>query len=266
MAGLIYEVLPKVSADIGAIAKDQTNTFHRYKFRGVDDVLNCCGPVLARHGVLVSPSVSEHKISATPAIGKNGKEGGTLYHCTLLMAVRFSAADGSSVEVVTAGEAHDTNGDKATNKAMAAAYKYAFFFGLCLPVDPSCVDDSDREQPSRIEQAAERYFATHDSRQSSPPQNGNAQPAAHTQTEIGGHTEASGHTETKQPPGRTQEELQDAAADAIAKADSIDALEKIAKGVRAKIEDSVARNALLDQAADKIRAIRNGERDTAVVH
>jgi hypothetical protein len=51
--------------------------------------------------------------------------------------VRFdfvSADDGSMHEVVTFGEAMDS-GDKATNKAMSAAYKYACMQAFCIPTE-----------------------------------------------------------------------------------------------------------------------------------
>lgn len=237
----IFKLLPLVSRDIGAIAKDQTNTFHRYKFRGVDDVLNCCGPVLARHGVVVAPRVSDHKIGTRDIAGKDGKNAGVLYHCTLTLSLSFYADDGSSVEVVTVGEAHDTNGDKASNKAMAAAYKYAFFFGLCLPVDPDAVDDSDRntKEPTKLEQAAERHAAKQ---------------SQHSPKDQPREARDNNAAEPKQT--RTQEQLADDADAAIRAATDVGRVEQIAKGVKAKIEDQSARAVLLALAAERIRALR----------
>jgi hypothetical protein len=45
-----------------------------------------------------------------------------------------AAEDGSKHTVVTVGEAMDS-GDKASNKAMSAAYKYAAFQTFCIPTE-----------------------------------------------------------------------------------------------------------------------------------
>src|SRR5699024_11672405 len=55
-----------------------------------------------------------------------------------------SDLDGSSVESIIIGESMDM-GDKATNKAMAAAYKYACFQVFCIPTEE--MQDPDAETP-----------------------------------------------------------------------------------------------------------------------
>lgn len=141
--GLIHELLPKVMADIDYIGKDQRNKVQNYPFRGIDDALNHGNPVLARHGVSVGVSVRDYKTKAWEQDGKGGYKQ-RVFRVTLLMAVTFYAPDGSSLENILAGEAIDYGGDKATNKAMAAALKYGLFFGLMIPVERQAVDDSDR--------------------------------------------------------------------------------------------------------------------------
>ena len=56
----------------------------------------------------------------------------------------FYAEDGSFVEAITIGEGMDT-GDKATNKAMAIAFKYALFQVFCIPTEEMKADDPDNE-------------------------------------------------------------------------------------------------------------------------
>jgi hypothetical protein len=51
-----------------------------------------------------------------------------------------SGEDGSSHVISTIGEAMDS-GDKATNKAMSAAYKYALMQAFCIPTE----GDNDSE-------------------------------------------------------------------------------------------------------------------------
>lgn len=50
-----------------------------------------------------------------------------------------STEDGSIHTVTTYGEAMDS-GDKATNKAMSIAYKYAAFQAFCIPTEETAVD------------------------------------------------------------------------------------------------------------------------------
>ena len=137
-------------ADIGAIGKDQKNQQQRYNFRGIDDVLNHCNPALVKHGVSVGVEVIDHSIEEVQT------QKGFRTRAVAKMAVTFFAPDGSCVSNTTVGEAADYNGDKATNKAMAAAMKYAFFFGLVIPVQPGVVDDSDHDD--KLEDAVKTKF------------------------------------------------------------------------------------------------------------
>ena len=55
-----------------------------------------------------------------------------------------SADDGSKHTIRTFGEAMDS-GDKATNKAMSAAFKYAAFQAFCIPTE----GDNDADAHTR---------------------------------------------------------------------------------------------------------------------
>ena len=62
-------------------------------------------------------------------------QGKALFYVTVDMEFDFvSAHDGSKHTVKMYGEAMDS-GDKATNKAMSAAYKYAMFQAFCIPTE-----------------------------------------------------------------------------------------------------------------------------------
>ena len=135
---LIYALIPKVMADIGAIGKGQENQFDKYKFRGIDDVYNAVQPAFVKHGIFCAPSTTEK--SASKWTTDKGKP---MVHVVLTVAHKFYATDGSFVEVITVGEAMD-RGDKAANKAMAAAYKYALFGLFCIPTE----GDNDTENHS----------------------------------------------------------------------------------------------------------------------
>lgn len=139
---LIHEILPRVMRDIGCLEKNQTNRNQGYQFRGIDDVLNHCGPVFARHGIVPAPSIVDHAVTSHVMKTKNGDK--PRFHAVLTLCVTLYATDGSSVEFRAAGEAFSVDGDKATAAAMSNAFKYAMFFGLCIPVDRDCIEDGDR--------------------------------------------------------------------------------------------------------------------------
>lgn len=61
------------------------------------------------------------------------------------MKYRFFAVDGSYVDAVVVGEGMDS-GDKATNKAMSVAFKYACFQTFCIPTE-NLIDDPDADTP-----------------------------------------------------------------------------------------------------------------------
>jgi hypothetical protein len=68
-------------------------------------------------------------------VERESAKGGALFYITVEAEFDFvSAEDGSKHTVRTFGEAMD-RGDKATNKAMSAAYKYAAFQAFAIPTE-----------------------------------------------------------------------------------------------------------------------------------
>ena len=139
MANQIYELLPKVMADIGPILKDRENKNRGYKFRGVDQALSKVQPALIKHGVTLSVKTENHTVTSREKAADK-----IVYHTTLLMTVTFCAPDGSTVTSSVPGEALDTNDDKSTFKAMSMAFKYALYFGLCIPVEKGLIAEGDK--------------------------------------------------------------------------------------------------------------------------
>jgi hypothetical protein len=135
---LIYELIPKVMQDIGAIGKGRKNQQQNYAFRGIDDMYNAVQPVLVKHGVFVCPAVIEQAREE-----RQTKSGGNLIYTILTVKHTFFAPDGSFVEVITVGEAMDS-GDKSANKAMSAAMKYALIEVFSIPTE----GDNDTENTS----------------------------------------------------------------------------------------------------------------------
>ncbi len=116
-------------------------------YRGIDDVMNAINPALVKHNVFIVPEVMEQSREE-----RKTAKGGSLLYSVCRMKFRFCADDGSYVEAVTIGEGMDS-GDKATNKAMAVAFKYACFQVFCIPTEE--MKDPDAETPEPSSRAAQ---------------------------------------------------------------------------------------------------------------
>jgi hypothetical protein len=128
----VYEAINAVQSDLvkHGIGKDSENKFDGYKFRGIDAVYNALSPLLAKHGLCVLPRMLTRTCEE-----RQSQKGGALFYVTVEAEFDFvSAKDGSRHTVRTFGEAMD-RGDKATNKAMSAAYKYAAFQAFAIPTE-----------------------------------------------------------------------------------------------------------------------------------
>ncbi len=110
------------------IAKTNTDVMDDYKYRSIDDVLDRLAPLLAEHRFCVLPRVIERE-----AIERQDDTRRSLVHVSLRVAFNLTSVDDRSSHVVEAfGEALDPS-DKATAKAMSAAYKSAMIQTLCIP-------------------------------------------------------------------------------------------------------------------------------------
>lgn len=128
----VYAAIAKVMAAVGkdGIQKDRKNEQQGYKFRGIDDVYNALSSHLAAAQLVILPRVLSRSVTE-----RTTKSGTALFY--VVLDVEFdlvSAEDGSKHTVRTVGEAMDS-GDKATNKAMSAAYKYMAMEVFCIPTD-----------------------------------------------------------------------------------------------------------------------------------
>lgn len=139
----IYESVAAIMQEIPAIGKEKKNQQQGFMYRGIDDVMNVLQPLLAKHKVFVVPEVLEQ----TREERTTGR-GGTLLYSLLKIKYTFYAEDGSSVSAVVIGEGMDS-GDKASNKAMAVALKYAFFQLFCIPTEEMVDPDSETPEPSK---------------------------------------------------------------------------------------------------------------------
>jgi hypothetical protein len=134
------QTTPQVYVAIAAVTHDLTRTGiaktrvnkqgDGYKFRGVDDVFNALSPLLSQHKLCIIPRMVERTTTE-----RQSAKGNPLFFTVVTAEFDFvSAVDGSKHTARTIGEAMDS-GDKATNKAMSAAYKYAAFLTFCIPLE-----------------------------------------------------------------------------------------------------------------------------------
>lgn len=138
-APMIYGAICNVMRDIGAVGKNQKNIQQNFMFRGIDAVMNAINPALIKHRVFAVPEILEQTREE-----RTSRNGGQLIYSICRIKYTFYAEDGSSVSAITIGEGMDS-GDKATNKAMAIAFKYACFQVFCIPTEEMI--DPDAESP-----------------------------------------------------------------------------------------------------------------------
>jgi hypothetical protein len=146
--GLVYKKISAVASALckEGISKDGKNQAQGFAFRGIDQVMNTLSPILVEHGLVILPRCINRVCTERPSA-----KGGLLFYTTVEAEFDFIASeDGSCHTVRTFGEAMDS-GDKSTNKAMSAAYKYAAFQAFCIPTEG--MPDADAETHEVAHQA-----------------------------------------------------------------------------------------------------------------
>ncbi len=154
----VYQAINKVQAALckQGISKDHRNSQGAgYNFRGIDDVYNAVSPLLAEHGLCILPRMISRQCEE-----RQSKSGGALFYITVEAEFDFvSAEDGSTHTVRTFGEAMDS-GDKGTNKAMSAAYKYAAFQAFAIPTEGDNDADARTHEVVRKAPASMKHTPT----------------------------------------------------------------------------------------------------------
>lgn len=135
--GLIYKKMAAIMQQVEGIEKDQKNVSQGFKFRGIDQLYNALHGILAKNEVFMLTEVLEDRVEE-----RQTKSGSNLIYRVLKIKYRFCTVDGSTVESTMIGEGMDS-GDKACNKAMSIAHKYALLQAFCIPTEDQ--KDSDYE-------------------------------------------------------------------------------------------------------------------------
>ena len=139
----IYQTIAAVMEDVGAIGKNSKNDQQKFMYRGIDAVMNALNPAFIKHRLFVVPEVLEQVREE-----RRTSKGGMLLYSICKIKYTFFAEDGSSIDATVIGEGMDS-GDKATNKAMSIAFKYACFQVFCIPTEE--MKDPDAETPPESE-------------------------------------------------------------------------------------------------------------------
>lgn len=137
---LIYAAICGVMEDVGVVGKGGYNKTQGFKYRGIDAVMNALNPAMIKHKIFCTPEVLEQSREE-----RTTAKGTSLIYSVCRMRYRFFTTDGSHVDAIVVGEGMDS-GDKATNKAMSVAFKYACFQTFCIPTE-SLMDDPDSGSP-----------------------------------------------------------------------------------------------------------------------
>jgi len=160
----IYALIGKAMREIGAVGKDSVNQTQGFKYRGIDAVYNALNPVMSKYGLFIVPEILEQNREERTTVKKvwdNDAKSRVDKASTLIwsiLKIRFTmyAPDGSNVSAVVIGEGMDT-GDKATNKAMSIALKYAAFQMFMIPTEETTIDpDSESHEVEPKKPAAKQ--------------------------------------------------------------------------------------------------------------
>ena len=151
----IYQTIDAVMSEIGAVGKTSKNTQQGFMFRGIDAVMNAINPALVKHHLFIVPEVIDQKREE-----RTTSKGNALIYSIVTVKYTFYAEDGSSVSAVVIGEGMDS-GDKATNKAMSIAFKYACFQVFCIPTEEMVDPDQDSHEVKIEKTKKEKISETH---------------------------------------------------------------------------------------------------------
>lgn len=174
----ILDVQHMLSKD--GIGKDRRNASQGFNFRGVDDVYNQLASMLPQAGLVILPRVIN--ISRETYDKTDGDKTKLLFYTMLTVEYDLvSIVDGTKHTVCVAGEAMDS-GDKATNKAMSAAYKYMCFQAFCIPTEGE--NDADFTTHDNVQRGGQQQQPRQQQSQTNAPRPAAAKPKTEKEKEY----------------------------------------------------------------------------------
>lgn len=144
MSDNIYQALNAVMQEVGYVQRSRTQGLN-YSFASESAFIEALRPELVKHGVVVHP-LDVRSINTESYTTRNGSE---MNMTTVVVTYRFAhAPSGSHIDVTTVGQGADT-GDKASNKALTGAFKYALRQALMIETG----DDPDKDSSENQQRA-----------------------------------------------------------------------------------------------------------------
>lgn len=144
----IHTAIAAIYGSINGYVQKTKSEGLRYSFASEADLIAKLRPAFVEHGVSVS--VREYRDVERSVV--TTAKGGTMNVCLLKAIVRFTHASSTTfIDVEALGEGADS-GDKAGNKAMTCAYKYALRQTFAIETG----DDPDRDQDNVYQQRVQR--------------------------------------------------------------------------------------------------------------
>jgi len=137
----VQQAIAAVALAVGAVGKNQkmSGGGASYKYRGLDDLMNAVHEPLCENGVTFVP----YRIQMLDTVEKVTKSGSVQYHLRALVTYLIYGPKGDFIEATVLAEGADM-GDKAGNKLMSGAYKYALGQVLSIPFS---MEDQDATTP-----------------------------------------------------------------------------------------------------------------------
>lgn len=134
----IHAAINAVMTEVGYVQKEHKQGLG-YSFAGERALIEALRPSMVSHGIYCHVAgVQDVRHAEIPT-----RNGGVMQRVTIVATVRFTHADsGTSIDCMATGEGMDS-GDKASNKAMTGAFKYALRQTFCIETG----DDPDDSRP-----------------------------------------------------------------------------------------------------------------------
>lgn len=138
-----------VMRSVRSVAKDEYNRQQKFRFRGVDAVINEVGPALREHSVaVVAHRVRQISTTEYESKPKNPDETGTrMVNRLVHVKWRIYGPGGDWLPGESFGESADA-GDKSMAKAMSVAYRTFLLQALCIPTGDADPDSESHERRS----------------------------------------------------------------------------------------------------------------------
>lgn len=138
----VHQAWSTVMGEVQAVGKDGWNPDQKFKFRGIDAVINAVGPVLRKHGVIVLPEAGELITERYTS-----SKGTPMSNVRISMRYTVIGPAGDQFTGSVWGEAADSS-DKAVAKAQSVAYRVFLLQGLTIPTGDPDPDESTHERAS----------------------------------------------------------------------------------------------------------------------